>query len=86
MPSPETDRLPEAVEGGAVQRAFGDDTIDDVPVEDKQASLFEARTGGEQLRQDVFASAALFQHLAEATDLALDAGEAVEQLLIGADV
>jgi hypothetical protein len=46
------------------------------------ARLLQPGAGSEELCEDIFAAALVFQHLPQAADLALDAGEAVQQFLV----
>jgi len=59
-----------------------EDAVFKMTVKDEEAGGFEAGAGGEELRENVFATAVFFQHLAQTTDLALHAGKAVQQLLL----
>lgn len=56
--------------------AFQDAGLE-VAVEDHEAGLLEAATGGEELVEDVFAGAVFFEHLAQAANLAFNPGEPV---------
>jgi hypothetical protein len=52
-----------------------------VLIEQEEASLFEAGARRQELGEDVFTATVLFQHLAQAADLAFDAGQPILEFL-----
>jgi len=66
--------------GNCIWRYQGirEDAVEEMTSENGESGRFEARARGQELRKDIFASAALFQHLAKAANLAFDPAEAVE--------
>ena len=80
--APEAERLADSGDGVGRDGGVSENAVRQVAVEDEEAGLFEAGADGEELRQDVLAVAPVFEHFAEPADLAFDASEAVEELLV----
>lgn len=82
MAAPEAECLADAGECFGGDEGVREDAVEEVAIEDGEAGLLEAGAGGEELGKDVLAGAALFQHLAEATDLTFDSAQAIEEFLV----
>jgi len=79
--APELEGFAKAGGSRIIDGGIPEDAIAEVLFEDEQAGGFEARTHREELGEDVFATALVFEHVAQSANLALDAGQAVEQAL-----
>ncbi len=66
--------------GNCIGRYHGirKDAVEEMTIKYGESGLFEARASGQELRKDIFASAALFQHFAKAANLTFDPAETVE--------
>src|SRR3954447_14009103 len=71
---------------GAVVRAGAHDAVARVVVEEAERDLVERRLDGGDLSEDVDAVAVLVDHPLHAADLALDAAQALEELVLGRGV
>lgn len=81
MAAPQADGFADLLNRAGIERSIAEDALFEVMVEQQEPRLLQPGARRQELGEHILAATVLLQHLAEAADLALNASQAVLELL-----